>query len=349
MKIRYFLAAAIAAVAIGAQAQQIRIASGPAGGTYSLLTDQLAKQCSKQQPSILITETKTSGSVANIDALLGNDESIKANVIFSQLDALFYKARNEDMGQLATLVNLYPEAVHVVALNKTYVVPKTGLDKAKVWQDAQTYAFSTVNDLNNGRRIGAAGGSWVTAKSIQVNGEYKFEVVKFETGDEVMAALNSEQIDAALFVGGHPLPSIAALDKKKYKLLPFNEADFKKLGLDDPAKKGGVYGRVNISYPRLDVSGMPTIYTTSALVARKTKSEAMLANYAALRSCVFAALPDLQENGHKAWKAVKDDQLTNADSQGRWPWLTLATVNAPTQPLSMSTLNNPAMPVKGKK
>lgn len=254
-------------------AQDFSVATGDPKGTYSSMFKQLMQSCSTNVPGI--KEINTTGCMENIDQLLGN----QVNAAWCQADVLRFRSQNEPLENIKTLIALYPEEVHFLALAQSKVVlasPEKGtLEKLKLKagfgaEAAPTYkVFESINDLA-GHRVGAAGGSYVTAQVIRLQGDIAYSVVHKESNDAVLAALNTGEIEAAVLVGGSPLASLKALGPD-YKFLPVPDATLKKLeAVYRPAKL--------IGYPKMGLTsnGTQSVAVDAVMVTREYKTPAMV-------------------------------------------------------------------------
>ena len=290
------------AIAGSVQAQQLKVATGGAKGTYSALYKEIGSRCGNSIPLI---EQNTTGSMENVDLLTGN----QINAAFVQTDVLFFRARSEDLGNIKTLLALHPEEVHVVALNVTYKSGGTTvMGKTFGGQDVQ---LKTVSDLA-GRTVGAAGGSAISAQVIRLQSEIPFTFKQYDDADKVLAALNAGEIQAAILVGGSPLGNLKDLGAE-YKLLPFTE--------DVMGKLKGVYRPAKVTYSKMGAGGtdIQTIATDALFVTREYKTDKMVTGLSTLRSCVLGNLDELKETTgtHPKWQAI------SADNKGKWAYYEL--------------------------
>lgn len=280
-----------------AQAQTLKVATGGAKGTYSTMFKEINKECADQIPMI---EQNTSGSVENINLLVGN----QINAAFTQTDVLYYRAKTEDLGGVKTLLALHPEEVHVIALRESLL--KAG---GTLGFGAKPVVFNTVADLA-GRRVGAAGGSYITAQFIRLQSEIAFTVQQYDSNDKMMAALKAGEIEAALMVVGAPAPAVTALNTT-YKLLSFPEAVVERLK--------GVYRPARLNYTNVGAQGITTVATDALFVTREYKTAKMTEGLAKFRACALSKIDELKETTgtHPKWQAV------SADNKGKWAWYEL--------------------------
>jgi TRAP-type uncharacterized transport system substrate-binding protein len=294
---KYLIALLLSAFALTTWAQQLQVATGKAGDTYSTLLKELSSRCSS---SVAIIEHNSSGSNDNINRLVGN----QVNAAFVQSDVLWLRARNEDLGNVKTLLALHPEPVHIV------VLARSGLKEGGLLGIKQLggneVVLKELGDLA-GRRIGAAGGSLVTAQVIRLQTEIPYNVVPFDKGDDVLAALDKGSIEAAIFVGGAPLGTVS-------KLGP----DYKLIGISPltAAKLKDVYHPARLNYSKIGASGVPTVATDALFVTREYKTAKMIDGLSKLRTCALDAIDELRETTgtHPAWMNI------DPANRGKWPY-----------------------------
>lgn len=293
-KLLTFLALAIS---FAASAQQLQVATGGPAGTYSTMFKQLTGVCGND---VALVEVPSGGSQDNINRLVGN----QVNAAFVQSDVLYLRARTEELGNIKTLLALHPEQVHIVARAVSGI--KEG---GTMGIGAKEAVFTDLGSLAN-RRIGAAGGSQVTAQVMRLQSEVPFQVVPFDSDAAVKKGLDDGLIEAALFVGGAPLGVVSALGPQ-YKLLPISAAAVEKLK--------GVYRPARLNYSRMNAAGISTISTDALFVTREYKTAKMTDSLAKFRACALAALDDLKETTgtHPAWQAV------DGANKGKWAYYDL--------------------------
>lgn len=295
------LALAAAVLAPAAHAQQLRIATGKAGDTYSSMLRQLNARCSGD---VSVVEVPSTGSNDNINQLVGN----QVNAAFVQSDVLWLRARTEDLADVKTLLALHPEQVHIVALANSPI------------KEGGTFGFGakavTLNDITSlaGRPVGAAGGSLVTAQVIRLQSEIPFQVIAHDSGDAVLAALDAGKIAAAFFVGGAPLGTINKLGPE-HKLLSIPAPVMEKLK--------GVYRPARLNYQRMNATGVATVATDALFVTRQYKTPKMTNGLAKLRQCALSSVDELKETTgtHPAWRYV------DPANKGKWAWYDLPAVH----------------------
>jgi TRAP-type uncharacterized transport system substrate-binding protein len=296
MKSKILLALATAAlmVACKVDAQQLKVAAG-AGvdkSTYSRMFGELTSVCS--MTTALVEVNTQGGSIENLDKLVNNE----VNAAIVQWDVLWLRAQQQDLGSIKTLFTLHPEEVHVVARNE--VIKEGGI----AGFGSKEIVLKEVNDLA-GRTVGATGGSYVTAKSIKLLTEVNFNLREFNNAGEVLKALAAKQIDAAIMVGGSPLPAVAGLGTE-YKLLTFSD------GVKGKLK--GVYNPASLSYSKMSASSVPSVATEAIFVTRDYKTARFVKSLTDLRACLNKNLPELQETTgmHPKW------QVVNVANRGKW-------------------------------
>lgn len=296
---KFIIAIALVAAALGAHAQALKIGTGGATGSYSRTFKELVSVCAGD---LQLAEVPSSGSMQNIDRIIGNEISGG----YAQVDSLHWRARTEDLSNIKTLVTLFPEQVHIVTL-------RDGKKEGGVLgMGAKSVSVNTLSDLN-GRVVVAAGGSFITAQVIRMQTEVGFNVAEVADNKVAIAAVESGQATAAIIVGGAPMDFIKALPQT-FKLVGVSEADV--------AKLKNVYKPASLTYQNVQAAGVKTVSTDSALVVREYKSAKFVEGLAKLRACFNAKVPELAEQPgmHAAWSKV----VIGAES--KWPMMVLPTV-----------------------
>lgn len=302
---KILFAIAMIAASLVAQAQQLQVATGKKGNTYSTMLAQLSQRCGNE---VAIIEHPTEGSNDNINLLVGN----QVNAAFVQSDVLWLRARTEELGNVKTLLALHSEQVHIVAR------ASSGLKEGGVMGIKQIggteVVFSDLASLT-GRRIGAAGGSLVTAQVIRLQSEIQFHVMPFDSNDDVMAALDAGKIEAGLFVGGAPLGTVSKLGPQ-YKLISIAPPTVEKLK--------AVYRPARLNYSKMGAAGVATVSTDALFVTREYKTAKMVDGLSKLRGCALDSLDELKEatGTHPAWQNV------DGANKGKWPWYDLPSKRA---------------------
>lgn len=297
------LAVVSLAFTVNATAQaQLKVSTGSATGTYSQMFKEFSTVCKDQ---IMQIEVPSSGSIQNMDRLLGNE----VNAAIVQTDVLFYRARNEDLSGIKTLFSLHPEEVHVIA-PQVSPITEGGIAGFR----AKSIQLNTVQDLAN-RSVAAWGGSLVTAQVIRLQSEVNFTVTEVADFKAAKAALDSGQVAAIIMVGGQPMNDVKTLPNT-YKLLPFSEAIAGKLK--------SVYVPAKLNYSNLGQggSGVQTVATEALFVTRAYKTPKYVESLGALRGCFKANAAELAETTgtHKKWAVV------NPDNTGKWAFYELPNV-----------------------
>ena len=196
MKIR-ILAALLLALASGAQAQNLSIATGGTGGVYYPLGGGLGAMLSKAIPGVNATAEVTGGSVANLQ-LIGTG---KPYIAFTQADAAIDALKGEDKFKGApipvrTLAVLYPNRMHVVSIEGRGVT-KIGDIKGK---RVSTGSGGSATEVFAFRVIEAAG--------LDKDRDMKRERLGVA---ESVSALKDGKIDAFFWVGGLPTGAVTDL------------------------------------------------------------------------------------------------------------------------------------------
>ena len=185
------------ALAFGAQAQNISIATGGTGGVYYPMGGGIAAVLSKHVPGMQATAEVTGGSVDNLK-LVGTG---KPYIAFSMTDAGQDAYRGVDKFQgnkvpLKTLMILYPNRMHVVTV--------------------EGRGINTMADLKGKRMSTGSPGSATEVRAfrvIEAAGLDKDKDVKRERLGvaESVNAMKDGKIDAFFWVGGLPTAGVTDL------------------------------------------------------------------------------------------------------------------------------------------
>lgn len=288
---------AISCATAPVNAQTLKVATGSAKGTYAAMFKELIAVCG---PEVAMVEVPSTGSMDNINQLVGN----QVNAAFVQSDVLYLRARTEELGNVKTLLALHPEQVHLVAR------AASGIKEGGVMGvGGKEVVLTDLTSLAN-RRLGAAGGSTVTAQVIRLQSEVPFQVLSFDSNDLLIKALAEGRVEAAIFVGGAPLGAVANLGPQ-FKLLSITPAIAERLK--------GVYRTSRLNYPKMNAAGVPTVSTDALFVTREYKTAKMTASLARFRSCALSKVDELKETTgtHPAWQGV------DPGNKGKWPYYDL--------------------------
>lgn len=290
------------ALTLPAWAQQIKVSTGDSksGSTYSRMFRELAAKC-RELGEINLQEFESSGSIQNVDRLVANET--QAAIV--QTDVIYLQSRTDDrLNNVKTLFTLHPEEIHVVAHANAQYGGTMGFGG---------HPLLYVHELA-GKKVGAAGGSVMTAKVMQLMGEVPFSLVEFGSTGEALKALGSKEVDAVIAVGGAPLGAVDNLTAA-YRLLSFDNRTMEKLKQ--------VYVPAKLNYRKLsDSTGIPTLATEAILVVQNYKSPKVVTSLAHLRACIRDSLDELRDEPgtHAKWKTV------NLDNKGKWLWYDLPDV-----------------------
>ena len=297
---RYFGLAAIGLIlATSAQAQQFKVATGGETGTYATMFRELKAVC---KGDLNLVEVGTSGSVENVDLLMGN----QVNAGLVQQDVLFFRSRNEDMAMLKTLVTLHYEEVHLLTRADGKVEGQKKI-LGFTWDKGQTVILNNFSELA-GRSVAAVGGSVWTAKALTQNSGVAFSVVEAKSNPEALELLRNSQVDAVVMVMGAGAPIMKELGQE-FKLLPITDMPLEMLTKN-------IYEPAKLTYTNLSHSnGVSTVKVQSLFITRDYKTEQMKNGLLGLRECINKNAPAISEQTgtHAKWQEVR------ADNKGKWP------------------------------
>lgn len=313
-KLKSILVAALALSGLVAVAQpEFPVAAGSSSGTYKKMLEEINKTFNDMGTNpITFKLVDSHGSTENLDLLVNN----KVQGAFLHSDVIYSRAQTDDLSKFKTLLALHKEEVHFLALStsKTYVTNTTGgtvvFDKRIGGKTTITpITFNTIEDLK-GFQVGAAGGGFISANVIRLLSQIPYKVVQFNSGSDVMAALNAGQIEVAVFVGGAPLPNLDNLGRE-YKILPITTAVSERLRT--------VYRPATVTYNKMNPNPVPTVAADCLFISREYKTAHLLKPIRDFRNAFYGALDALKETpgNHRKWQEV------SAEERGRWPWLEL--------------------------
>lgn len=298
-----FVTIAAMLVASSLNAQSLTVADSSSSGTYKAMLAEIKDVCSTDTFTINETPQK-GGATENLEALVNN----QASAAFLHSDVIYSAAMADpNYRNLKTLVALYPEEIHILTLRTSTTKPKTYNPFASAVQ------FNSLSDLKDWN-VGAAGGSVITARLLTGQGDGKFNVVAFDNGKEVLDALKSGAVQAAIFVGGAPLPNLTPLKAEEFKLISIGESI--------SARMNGVYRLASINYSNLRSGPVKTLAPQALIVTRKYTTPKMVEPQMMFRACITAKLDELKETPgkHPKW------QLVDPNDHGVWEWYELPTL-----------------------
>lgn len=305
MKSRFLVsvlgAAAVMAATLSAQNMQLLVADSSSSGTYKSMLSEIKDVCESENFHIADTP-QSGGAVENLDALNSN----KVSAAFMHSDVIYSAAMADpSYRNLKTLVALYPEEIHVLTLRNSVTKP-VGLSS----YFSKPIQFNRLSDFQ-GWNVGAAGGGVITARILTGQGGGGFKVIPYGSGGDVLKALQAGEVQAAIFVGGAPLPNLSNLSADVYKLVPVDDTIASKLT--------GVYRPAKVNYTNLQSGSVNTLAPQALLVTRKYTIARLVAPQAAFRECFYKNLDEMKETPgkHPKW------QLVDPQDHGVWEWYEL--------------------------
>lgn len=280
---KWLLATVALVLATSAQAD-LSISTGSKTGTYAAFAKDIQSVC---EDRVRLNLYESTGSDQNLFRL-EKKEKPAADLAFVQLDTLSYAAMTdpEDASDsdIKALFVLYPEEVHVIALSKLKVGGHLGFF-GEAPKDVTQLA---------GKRVGAWGGSFTTAKVINAQTLLGIDVVKLNNQKEGLAALNDGQVAALIYVAGQPDSFISGLNRDEYTLLEVPQAI---------SAKASFYAPARLNYPQFGT--VPSISVKSLLVTRNFRTAEKKQEISTLKQCVIDHLDELKEGDfHPKWKFV---------------------------------------------
>jgi uncharacterized protein len=182
---------------IGAQAQNISIATGGTGGVYYPMGGGIAAVLSKHVPGMQATAEVTGGSVDNLKLIGSGKPYIALTMVDATLDA--YKGEDKFKGNkvpVRTLMILYPNRMHVVSIEGRGVNKMSDLKGKRV----STGSPGSATEVMAFRVIDAAG--------LDKDSDLKRERLGVA---ESVNAVKDGKIDAFFWVGGLPTAAVTDL------------------------------------------------------------------------------------------------------------------------------------------
>ncbi|HEX4600639.1 MAG TPA: TAXI family TRAP transporter solute-binding subunit [Gemmatimonadales bacterium] len=274
-------------------------------GTYAAMTKEVRDVCKDEITIVEGTSPTIGGATTNLEALMNN----KVSAALMHSDVVYARAQADPaVRKLQTLVALYPEDIHVLVLRNS-----------RTKHFLKRIEFTTLSDLA-GYKVGAAGGGVITARILTGQGEGHFDVVELASGKEVLPALDAGDIQAAIFVGGAPLPNLEKLTADQYKLIPIGETISSHLT--------GVYRPTIINYTNLNSGDIKTMAPTAIVLTRKYTIPKLVRPQATFRNCFYSHLDELQQTPgkHPKWQLVLPPSDPNY--RGPWEWYEIPTIPA---------------------
>ena len=294
------IGACLLAVAGGAQAQNISIATGGTGGVYYPLGGGLGAVLSKAIPGVQATAEVTGGSVANMQ-LIGTG---KPYLAFTQADAAIDALKGQDKFKgkpipVRTLAVLYPNRMHVVTIEGT------GINK--------------ITDIKGKRVSTGSGGSATEVFAFRVIEAAGMDKDKDMTRErlgvaESVSALKDRKIDAFFWVGG--LPTAAVTDLANSPGVKIKMIDIAHLVPAMTKKHGNIYIKDVISkdvYKGMEADNQAAT-VTNLLTAHKDMDEKLAYN---ITKALFEHRDDLIRV-HKEAQNIKLENQKKAASSIPW-------------------------------
>lgn len=251
------------------------IATGPSGGTYFQIAQDIKSVAGKENIDIQVMPTK--GSIENIE-LLGTG---KVDLAIVQLDALRFvsdvlrQQRGLDLFEsIKVILNLYPEEIHVLS-NKN---------------DIQTFYQL------EGKRVSVGtegGGTAVTAAVLLAIYDIK-ATVSFDTFDDAIKKMEQGNLDAVMFVGGAPLPFIGKLATKVH---------FVRLPANPVLEQIYIRTKLGKSQYSWAASDTETYAVPASIMGLDKKNENDAAQMQKLVLAILNSADHLRANGHPKWKS----------------------------------------------
>jgi uncharacterized protein len=250
----------------------LTIATGPSGGTYIQIGQDIQKVT--QKDGLRIEVRATQGSFENM-VLLGDRQ---VDLAIAQVDALGFFAKMmkpqgvDVFATIRVILNLYPEEIHVLTNNAAI--------NSFLQLQGKRVSFGPKN-----------GGSALTGEALLEAYGMKVEASYLDPKDAV-EALRKNQLDALIFVGGAPVPLFRNLGSG------FRFVD---LPRDESLEK--VYNRKTLDRSLYDWTIPTETYSVlSVLMGRDTKDQLYAQNVQKLILSILSNQDQLKASGHEKWR-----------------------------------------------
>jgi uncharacterized protein len=255
------LAAAAVVLASAAQAEQLKLMTGPQGGTWVPLGGQLKALWEKSVPGVEVQALPGAG-IANVKAIEGGKADIAFANTISTVDAVQGNAPFEGKAQnVCHLATLYPQYFHIVALADAGVASlKDFKGKSLTTQPKGNTGEQATRDLLKALGIGYEGLAKVSY------GSYTDSVGQLKDGH------------AQLFTLGTTIPASAVQDlaaARDIRLVPMDDATFKAMKQINP---GYTLGKIPAgTYPKQDKDAPTLVYATHVVASCKLPEDRVYA------------------------------------------------------------------------
>ena len=250
----------------------LTITTGPSGGTYIQIAQDIQKVAQKDGLSVEVRASQ--GSFENM-VLLGD---MKVDLAIAQIDALGFfakmmKPQGIDVFQtIKVVLNLYPEEIHVLTNNSAI--------NSFLQLQGKRVSFGPKN-----------GGSALTGEALLQTYGMKVEPSYLEPKD-ALEGLRKNQLDAMIFVGGAPVPLFKNLG-----------SGFRFVDLPRADSLEKTYNRKTLDRTLYSWTIPTETYTVySVLMGRDTKDQLYAQNVQRLILSVLSNQEQLKTSGHEKWK-----------------------------------------------
>ena len=296
-------------VPVNPNALTVTIADGSTSKTYEKIIGQLKPFVSD---SVNLVEVPSTGAIQNLDLLINN--KVQLALLHNDVYEFRSKSNPAILDKYKTVLNLYSEEVHFLALKTSKRLVGGGY-----FSKGTPIQLNTIEDLKD-LNVGAAGGGAISAQVIKLETDIPYHFTEYKDGASVMAALNSGEIDAAVYVGGAPLANLENLGPE-YQILsiPSNDVD----------KLKQVYHSATVTYTGMRPDSVATVAADCVMVGRVYKTPKFINALVALRTAVDTKLTEIQETtgSHPKWQEVQP----STTNHGTLPWMDL-----PSSPLPVT-------------
>lgn len=308
---RNMLIAGIIAAAWTAQVfaeEPMKLGTGSQAGSYYPMGNDIVAFCSGDVSRPFEVVEQTAGSVGNIMDITNK----KLHMGITQIDVLKYYAKTMSVkindNRLKVISGLHMEYGHLLIPRGWE--PKTSgfsgfLSKIGIGESGNK---GVSIDLLKGQKIGAWGGSLVSAKALSSFMQLSAQVQEIKPGDLVDFPI--------LIVAGQPSSAVEAYLSKGYQLVPIDGKALK--------ERAPFYEAVTLNYAiNGKVVSRASFGVRAVLIGKASRSESRNKPLSELATCIRKSLTDLADDTdtNPNWESVYE--FENSDNQIDWDYFPL--------------------------
>lgn len=279
----------------------LTLTSGVKGGGYHTWSMQAKSLCEDVTPMIV---KESDGGPANMNFMEANE----ADLGLMQADTyVLSKMAGRDLSNVAILMPMFPEAVHVIARSNLVLKQGGYLGGAIGGTEIPVTQVSQIGGL----KVAAAGGAQDTMQYMMQASGMRFSATRVDIKPvDLVKAVAAGQYDVAIVTGAVPIGWLKDLDpqtKAKLRLLEVPKEGIKGLN---------AYKTTSLSYSGFGGQGTVgvTAYSVSSILTTQNwkRGAKALATYKFKQCLIERAEDAAQETGaHPAWRKLKPEDASD--------------------------------------